>query len=523
MPRGDVRVELVPPMRGLRSDLPRHLVPDGYLVGGENVLCRDGKVYTRPGFTKLTTTAPTANRLMGAAYYVTHAAARRLVVGTTLGYHLFDGTSWEDVSPTTALTGGAGDQVRFAVFPFAATTRVIAVNDVDAPQVYTGSGDFAALGGSPPIAKCVTVAFQRTILGNVTVSGTRRGSALRVSGFQDPTVWSSDNEVNLTDTQDNIVEVRALNDQVFAIYKDRSQWVGIGAANMFPFVFELKDQQPGPVSPGSVVQAEGVHYYIGQDGDVYRFDGQRCVSIGGAVRRTIQADVLWNQQGRAHGFFDPTYREIWWFWPTFSGPSGYFYGIVYRLPQEDMPGAFSPLMKYTAILTTSTAWRDLTSFGWNDLTGTWNGLGSTYPTWDSFPNLGQMNVVAGTSGGVVYRFGRSGNDDGNSFLSSWDLPFRAPGGAGENFRVDVVEAIFKRPPSAQALSVDIVLLTSDTLGDDGTAVTAQSVSTGSTDKLRATYANTQARFVAVRHRIPNVTAQQEYRGGMLYGWRRGEA
>lgn len=520
MPRGTLKTELVPPTRGVRTDLPRHQVPDGFLAAGENVLCRDGQIYTRPGYAALTTTAPSSNRMMGGIHYFDNTNTQRVVVGTTGSLHSFDGTSWSSITGLVTWAGGNSDQVRFGVFPRTTTTRLIAVNDVNVPIVWTGSGNFAALGGSPPIAKCVAVAFERVILANLTVGGTRRSSDLAISGFQDPTLWDLTNRiVSLTDTKDSIVEVKALNAQVFAIYKDRSQWIGIGAGSLFPFVFELRDQQTGPVSPAVVVQAENDHYYVGQDGDIYQFDGNRCRSIGGWVRRLIQNDLDFTNQAQAHGFYDRLNREIWWFWPSYR-TVGRSSGIVYRLPYQDVPGAFSPLMTYASNVTMSMDWRDTQTFGWNDLTGTWDGLSTQYATWNDFPNLSQLGSLIGDSGGQVHRFGRAASDAGTFFDASWDFPFRALGGVGENTRVDVIESFFRE--TLTSVSAQIVLITSDTLGTDGTVVTAQTVDLSAGTRLRASYEDQQARYVSVRHRLLGATGLQQYRGGTVFCFKRGE-
>ena len=520
MPRGEVKVSIDPPVFGLRSDLPRHLVPDGFLVSGKNVICRDGAIVTRSGLTRVTTTAPTSNRVMGAVYYKDHTDTKRLIIGTTAGFHVYTGgATWADAPASGLLNGGAGNQVRFTVFMLAGTTRVVAVNDVDVPQSWTGTGDFAALGGSPPIAKCVTSAFQRVILGNITVGGTRRGSTMAISGFQDPASWNSADQPSLPDTGDSIMEVRALNAQTFAIYKDKSQWVGIGAGEIFPFIFELRDQQPGPASPGSVVQAGTDHFYIGQDGDVYRFDGSRCRPIGSVIRRTIQSDVDWALVGRMHGFFDRRNREVWWFWPPASGTGTS--GVVYRLPYGDVPGAFSPLLSFTQILTVSADWDELGSVTWNDLTGTWDGIGSTYPTWDSFGGTARPGGVIARSNGQVYRSGDAGSDDGSTFDTEWELPLRAVAGAGENVRVDAIESFFKQEVST--VNAEVILVTTDTLGTAGTQVAAQTVDLSTGTRLRATYADQQARFVGVKYRILGTVGGKEYRGGTIYAWKRGES
>jgi len=517
MPRGDVRIELVPPIRGLRADMPRHLVPDGYLTDGSNALVRYGAVVVRPGVSAITT-APSANRVMGLIYYVDHTDVDQVVAGTSASLHLFNGIVWSNITGT-ALTGGNDNQVRFSVFQISNATRLIAVNDADVPQVYTGSGTFAALGGSPPIAKCITSAFQRVILGNVTVSGVRRGSSMWISGFQDSTSWSSTNEVTLSDTNDLIVEIKALNTQAFAVYKDRSQWIGIGTGNIFPFIFELRDQQPGPVSPASVVQAESSHYYLGQDGDIYRFDGNRCTSIGAAVKPVIQTDVDFVLANRAHGFYDPFYREIYWFWPTTQGPNQTS-GIVYRLPYGDLPGAFSTLLSYAMILTASSQWRRLSTVSWNSLTGTWDDLGNTYPTWNIFGGAQTYSGILGDSTGQVSEYGLTGGDNGQAFSAQWDFPFRALTGVGENVRVDAIESMFRN--AVAGTTANIILVTSNTMDTNGTAETAQSVNLNSGSRLRATYENVVGRFVSVRHTMTGLLGLQEYRGGTLFVYKRGE-
>ena len=516
MPRGTVRIPLDPPTRGMRADLPKHMIPDGFLTGGKNVLCRDGEILVRPGQIRISATVPSVNSVMGGLFYEDHTQTERLLIGTTSGFHLYT-TSWSDITGS-ALTGGLDNQVRFAAFPFANSTRIIAVNDKDAPQVYTGTGNFAALAGSPPIAKDVTVAFERVVLGNVTIGGTRQSSSLWISGFQDTTAWSALREVNLPDAKDGIVAVRSLNPQVFAVYKDWSQWVGIGTGGLFPFVFELRGNQSGPVSPASVVAAENVHYYIGQDGDVYKFDGDRSIAIGGAIKRLIQSDMYWLNRGRTHGVYDPLNREIWWFWE--SGLSGApSVGITYRLPYDDVPGAFSTLHYYGMRLSASFSWRITTVLTWDDLPTPWDKL--PYPTCDSMLMRGRPAVLTGGVNGQVYNFGSGRGDDGYSYEAVWDLPWRQIAGPGENTRIDAIESYFKG--EAVGLTTEIILVKSDTLSsDEGTTASPQSIFLTSSDKLRATYYDQQARFVCVRHRIPFAMGNHHYRGGVLYVYPRGE-
>lgn len=510
-------------MRGFRSDLPKHMIPEGFLSDGQNVVSRNGVLLVRPGFSLLDPQSAATDRVMGGVYYRDNTQSDHVVIGTRTKFHHFDGTTWSDITGS-ALTGSASNQVRFTVFPFSATTRVISVNDIDVPQVYNGSGTFGALGGSPPIAKCVTTTFQRIILGNVTVSGTRRASSIWISAFQDPTTWLAANQADLPDTGDVIVEVKALSNQTFAIYKERSQWVGFGAGNIFPFTFSLQSQQPGPVSPGSVVQVEEVHYYIGLDGGIFRFDGTRTLPIGNRVRRLIQSDLDLTNMAQTHGFYDPTNREIWWFWPSSNRVDG-FDGLVYRLSYDDVPDAFSPLQAYGKLLTASFPWRVLTSVTWSPGLSSfvWNGssFNSTYPTWQSFGVTNQFGTLVADSVGKTYSFNKQGGDDTLGITAYWEYPLRPLSGVGENARIDVIESNFKQAGSS--ITVSIIAVTSDALEDEGTPATAQSVDISSASKLRATYYDLQARYASVKHFIQNAVSDVEYRGSVLFVYKREES
>lgn len=512
-------------MRGFRSDLPKHLVPEGFWVDGQNTIARNGVTQMRGGIAAITT-KPSASRVMGGLYYKDNTGSERVIVGTRLGFHLYTGTTWSDISGS-ALNGGVADQVRFVSFPLSTTTRVLSVNDVDAPQVYSGSGTFGALGGSPPIAKAVTVAFQRAILGNVTISGTRRGSSIWISGFQDPTIWPAINQVDLPDTGDLIVEVKALNNQSFAIYKDRSQWIGIGAGNLFPFVFSLQSQQPGPVAPGAVVQVEEVHYYLGIDGGIYRFDGSRATQVGHRVRQLIQNDLDFGLAGEVHGVYDQNNREIWWFWASTTNVTG-FNGISYRLPYDEIPDAFSTKHVYGLNVTASLSWRSLVSLLWSDLSiyNAWTGSDFVlaYPSWSSFTARGAWGMLVGDSTGQVSIFGQSGGDQGTVIEASWESPLRALTGVGENVRVDVIESNFKTTPVT--VSCAITAVTSDTLGDAGTSQPSQTINLANAmtkSLMRASYFNLVARYLGVRHRVSSATATPEYRGSTVFAYKREEA
>ena len=155
MPRGLVPIPIEPPEGGVRKDKPFHRVPQGYLPDSENMMIRDGVLIMRPGFIELVATAPSANRVMGLAFYKNPDLAQKIVAATKVGAAKFEGTTWTDITGA-AFTGTDSNQVRMVPYNTGGTTLLIFVNDKDATQKWDGgAGNYAALGGTPPIARDV--------------------------------------------------------------------------------------------------------------------------------------------------------------------------------------------------------------------------------------------------------------------------------------------------------------------------------------------------------------------------------
>lgn len=526
MPLGDKRVAVLPPTKGLKTDVPPHLIPDDYLAEGLNVICRDGAVKTRGGYGRLSDAAdPFSDATMGLFAYTDQdgTTARMWGVSKTKVYE-WNGTTWTNRTTGVDLTGGNDNQARMALFQVTGSTKTLMTNNADVPQILVSGSNRAAvttLNGITKARDC-TVTFQRAILANLEISGTRAPSTLAISNKDDPNTFPALNIVDLSDTNDTIVAVRALNTQSFAIYKDASVWIGIGAPNVYPFTFELKSLVAGPVGPSAVVAAYDLHYYIGQDGMVYVFDGNKVAPVGINVYRSLQADMDFGKAVRCHGHFNKTHGEIVWFFNSVNYDSGATFpssGITLNI----RTGAFSTLLRHTKRFSASTEFKVNTAVSWSSLGSyTWATIGGTFPTWDSFPTQFALGGLVGSDAGRQYVYGTATTDDGAGINIEIEMPLRPYTGEGQLIRVDAVETYWKLADASR--SMDIILKTSDTLESDGTAQTAQSFDIGTAGlKKKATYSDQLTRYISVKHAVTASHYGDEWRGATLYLYERGEA
>ncbi len=523
MPRGSVVIDLTPPKRGAISAEAPHLMPEDAVDADntKNVVMRDGKLVNRPGLVEaIPSQTVNSERSMGAIFY-RDISVRRTVVATTAAWYYHNSTAWTSIG-SWATAGTADDHARFVVWPTGTANVLIGVNGAlrSVPKEWDGT-TFQSVAGSPNAADDITVASNRVVLARTLESSVEQLYRIRWSGFNDRTSWPAANFVDLSDTFDPIIGARALNRTAFAVYKEASQWVGLATAGQWPYRFELQDQKPGPASAGSVVTVEGRHYYLGQDGSFYQFDGLRCTHIGEPIRRYVLANLNFAHKKRIFGVFFPYDRDIWWFFPSGGG--------------EDPDAAISmniDSMRFFphtlgAKVSCGTAWDIVASVAWNDLAVyTWNNIADTYPTWDSFGSASvQVDIVGGIAG-KIYNFGTAATDDGTAVSAQWRVGPRAMAGAGKRLRVQSMDTFFDQTAVTQNCIFRVG--STDTLAQDPTFpselsdtedLSSDVVHRTAYDTATTGYGsgNAEARFHAVDHLI-TTTTPWAWNGAVLRGY-----
>ena len=510
-------IELHPPLGGVRSDVVPYDIPPGFLWRSQNIVPRYGRLRTRPGLQKAATTGP-GSRISGGFTFKNAAGAQQIVAATLTKWYKLLGDAWVDISGAFSWTNGADDPQRFAVFPAAGSNWLVGVNNVDVPKKWDGTAAAAiSVGGTPPIAKDCTVAGNFLVLGNVVESGVRSASRIRVSDFNDLDLWTQYGAADLTDTNDDIVAVRALTRTSFAIYKEKSIWMAWAQLGLFPFQFETMEYRPGPVSPSAVIRVDQDHYYIGTDSRIHHFNGLSAEIVSGPIEKYIQDVALATafrsvNRARCFGFFNFYDRHLWWFYP---GPNNADPTLAISFHRDT--GA---LHLHVFPLAVTAGWEgdDIATLAWSDLTGTWSAIGpGSYPTWDSFGGTLQNTAFIGSLAGQVYRQRYDSDDDGAAIPQSWELPLKTWFGMRHNTHVDGVENFFTQKTSGPLVTVQVG--TSPALAEvlDPTYQTVGSHDTTLTTRQKVAIPVLDARFWSIRYALSSSTPI-EWAGGAATGW-----
>jgi hypothetical protein len=306
-------VLLPTPTEGVRPDLDPTGVPFTAMRDAENWIRRQGKFRVRPGFVAFASNP--AQRPTAITQYTYHDLSTKVIMGTVAGWWRYNsGTdAWVDISGT-ALTASATQLQVFRVFSKAGATHLLGVNGKDSPKKWDGAAAaYSAMGGSPPIARCMMVVADRVILGNLSSGGTQSPVAIDVSALSDfDSGWGSVLVKVFGETPGEIMAMQELGYLQGAIYMDGAIALAIAQDGAVPFRFDFRKNVRGPVSSQAVaVLSEGVHAYLASDGAIYTFDGTQPRSLGYHIQRQIANTISPTVLGRSWVSWDPDQQILY--------------------------------------------------------------------------------------------------------------------------------------------------------------------------------------------------------------------
>jgi len=224
------------------------------------------------------------------------ARSAALVLGNFAGdvakLYKYNGSTevWDDVTRSAggAYTTAATDVWNFTQFG----DVVIAVNGTDAIQEYTlGSSTlFAALGGSPPVAKYITVIKDFVIIGNIASAGNR----VRWSATGNAASWAV-SAATQADLQDLYIggQVQGLVGGEFGVVFQENairRMTYVGSPIIFQFDEVSRDL--GCDLPGSIASYQNVAFFHSADGFKSIIGGSQIQDIGAnKIDRTFAMDL----------------------------------------------------------------------------------------------------------------------------------------------------------------------------------------------------------------------------------------
>ena len=239
----------------------------------------------------------------------TDGTTRVFAGGSTKLFRLDSGDlSLDDVSATTYTSS---TRWRFTQFG----NKLIAGNEANTLQAYdlTSTGNFANLASDAPKAKFVTV------VRDFVVTGFQTSYPFRVqwSGINNETTWAASGTTQ-ADSQDipDGGNVQGVTGGEFGLILLERSLVRMSYAGT-PLIFQFDNisRNLGCFEPNSIIQWQGITYFLGDDG-FYACDGQNVVNIGAEkVNRYFFNTVRESIFDEMSAAVDPSKNLIIWGYP----------------------------------------------------------------------------------------------------------------------------------------------------------------------------------------------------------------
>ena len=203
----------------------------------------------------------------------TNGDTRVFAAGTTRLFRLDSSDfSMDDVSGTTYTSAVSWKFTQFG-------NKVIAATEAHTLQAYdlTTTGNFTNLASDAPKAKFVTVVRDFVVTGYQTNFQTR----VQWSGINNETTWASSGttQADFQDIPDGGRVQGVTGGEFGIVLMDRSLYRMSYAGTPLIFQFDNISRNLGCYESNSVIQWQGVTYFLSNDG-FYACDGQNIVNIG---------------------------------------------------------------------------------------------------------------------------------------------------------------------------------------------------------------------------------------------------
>lgn len=240
----------------------------------------------------------------------TDGTTRVFASGRTKLFRLDAGDlSLDDVSGTTY---SDAERWRFTQFG----NRLIAANEANTLQAYdlTTTGNFANLASDAPKAKFVTV------VRDFVVTGYQTSYPFRVqwSGINNETTWaaSGTTQADSQDIPDGGAVQGVTGGEFGLILLERSLVRMSYVGTPLIFQFDNISRNLGCYEPNSVIQYQGITYFLSDDG-FYACNGQQIEAIGAEkVNRYFFNSVKESEFDKMSAAIDPTKNLVIWGYPS---------------------------------------------------------------------------------------------------------------------------------------------------------------------------------------------------------------
>ena len=317
------------PIIGFAPDKPA--TTPGVLVDCANVVPTSFGVGPAPGAQLPGNVPALAAACRGAALVQRIDGTRRIFAGTaTRLYELVSG-AWTAISRAGIYSGGADSRWVFAQFG----NVTVAANDTEVLQASTGTGSFADIATAPRARVVFAVGDFVMALNTNDGNYGDQGDRWWCSGIFDHSTWTPSlstqaNTGRLVSGGGEIVAGAALGRQAVA-YKERAMFLGTYVGGAATWQWDPIPGEQGAIGPEAVADANGVHFFVGQD-NFWVYDGVRAQPIGDTdVRQWFFANSSPSFRYRTIVQYERQNNRVWVFFPSAGGAGTCDRALVFHM------------------------------------------------------------------------------------------------------------------------------------------------------------------------------------------------
>ena len=318
--------------------------------------------------------------------------------------------AWVDITGTD-LTGSTLDLISTAIPLLSGKPILVITNGIDVIRKWIASGNTAALGGTPPIARFVQEYKTYLVCANIG-GGTDINQRVQWSDTANPENWSTGNSgsVDLVEDGEAITGL-SLFGSYLCVHKERSIYLGDLVSSSAIFLFDRKSTGVGTIANGSIQNLpSGEQIFLAKDG-LYLFNGVNCRTLSEAVNEEIRDSINAEYSKKAWSVLVRSKKEVWIGIPIGANAYG---ETVYKY-NYDNGTILKDIRPYAnavwiGVSTAGLSWDEMEGI-WDDQTSRWDGSGLAKGA--DVVNISDIN-------GFTYAISETTrNDDGAAFNALW--------------------------------------------------------------------------------------------------------
>lgn len=319
-------------------------------------------------------------------------------------YYNTGSSAWTSITGT-ALSGTVTDMIDTAIPLLSGAAILCFTNGVDTIKKWPASGNFTALGGTPPIAKFIQEYKTYLVAANIQ-GGTDISQRVQWCDTADPENWSTGNagSVDLVDDNDDISGLNTFGDYL-CVHKRNCIYLGYLVSSTSIFKFDRRETGVGTIVNRTIVNLPtGEQIFLASDG-IRNFNGILTSLIESPINEEIRDGLNNSYVHLSWGCLVTEKDEAWIAVPIGSQTTpDTIYKFNYKTRncyKDSRSGIIS-------------AWRSAISatLTWDTMTGTWD---EQTMVWNNSSLItGFKNIHLGSTDGYTYLVSDTVNNDGNN-------------------------------------------------------------------------------------------------------------